>query len=247
MNIEIITSFHKPYFDLIGKDCIESWIKYWPKEVRLTCYVEDFIMPVYDRINCVSFDKLGEDYESFQSGNYGRGTKKFAKKAFSFIHAMEHSDADRIVWVDADTITKKTISLPFLKSLLPDDKLSTHMGVTYLDSKDGRTGKWFVPETGFFAINKKHAMFSDFLELYKKTYVKGKFTGLRRQYDNDVYGYAIKKLKAPSFDLCEKNKKSYKTPLKHTILGEYLYHFKAKHSKHMLKSADVSVNELISD
>lgn len=245
MNIEVITSFHKPYFELIGKECIESWIKNWPKEVRLTCYVEDFTMPYYERINCVSFDELGIDYESFQAKNYNSKTKKFAKKAFSFIHAMENSDTDRIIWVDADTITKKTITLSFLKSLLPDDKLSTHMGVTYLDAKDGRVGNWFVPETGFFSINKKHPMFKDFLDLYKKIYVNGTFDGLRRQYDNDVYGHVIKKIKAPSLDLCGEFKKSYKTPLKHTVLGEYLFHFKAKHSKMALEKDKSSINDLI--
>jgi hypothetical protein len=40
MNIEVITSFNQNYYDLIGKDSVDSWLKYWPKELSLTCYVE---------------------------------------------------------------------------------------------------------------------------------------------------------------------------------------------------------------
>lgn len=243
MKIEVITSFHKPYFDLVGKDCIESWIKYWPKEINFTCYVEDFEMPHYDKIKQISFSKLGHAYENFQKKEYKLQTKKFSKKAFSFIHAMENSKADRIIWVDADTITLKKISMTFLESILPDDKLSTHMGVNYDTRKDGSKGNWFVPETGFFSINTNHNLFVNFRKIYKSTYVDGDFRDLRRQYDNDVYGYTIKKLKAPSNDLCSHFLKPFKTPLKHTVLGEYLFHFKAKHSKEAIAlSKNISID-----
>jgi len=231
MKIEVITSFHKPYFDLIGKDCIDSIIKYWPSEINLTCYVEGFDMVGYDQIKKINFTELGNDYINFQNKNYTSKTKKFAKKAFSFIHAMENSDADRIIWIDADTVTRKNMSLKFLKSLLPDSVLSTHMGVVYTSDKKGNIGNWLVPETGFFGVNTSHNLFQDFRNRYKDNYIKGTFDGLRRQYDNDVYGSVINDLQAPTLDLCKEFKKSFKTPLKHTVLGEYLFHYKAKHSK----------------
>lgn len=247
MKIEVITSFHKPYFDLVGKDCIESWIKYWPKEIDFTCYVEDFEMPNYNEIKQIPFSKLDTEYFNFQNKEYKLGTKKFSKKAFSFIHAMEHSNADRIIWVDADTVTLKPIPMPFLKLILPDDKLSTHMGVHYDTRKDGSKGNWFVPETGFFSINTNHNLFPEFRKIYKSTYVNGDFNDLRRQYDNDVYGYGITKLNAPCNDLCSHFLKPYKTPLKHTVLGEYLFHFKAKHSKESIALTKSVSIDLIDD
>ena len=51
MNIEIITSFNQRYYDLIGKDCVDTWLKYWPKELTLTCYVEEFRLPEHPRLN----------------------------------------------------------------------------------------------------------------------------------------------------------------------------------------------------
>ena len=56
--------------------------------------------------------------------------------------------------------------------------------------------------------------------------------GLRRFYDNDVLGVAIQAVpNATHRDLCAGFLKPYKTPLPHTVLGKYLIHFKAKHSK----------------
>lgn len=231
MKINVITSFHKPYYDLIGKDSVESFLKFWPSQISLTCYVEDFWIEKNNRINQIPFEELGGDYFDFQSRTYSGNVHKFAKKAFSFIHAMENSKADRIVWLDADVITLKAIPFEFLLKCLPNNVLSTQMGVTYRTTPNGNHGEWYVPETGFFAVNTNHPLFEKFKNRYKNTYIDGKFEGLRRWYDNDVYGYALKSIKAESLDLCNDFKKEYKTPMKHTILNEYLMHYKAKHSK----------------
>ena len=106
------------------------------------------------------------------------------------------------------------------------------MGVTYTAAKDGSPGRWFVPETGFFAVNTHHPQFKEFASEYKRHYVERDTSMLRRFYDNDVYGYVFEKLKAPGNDLCKDFTKGYKTPLRHTVLGPYIEHYKAKHSKH---------------
>lgn len=231
MNIEIITSFNQRYYDLIGKDCVETWLKYWPKELILTCYVEEFRLPDHPRLKQISFDVFEPEYYEFQSTS-NKQVKKFAKKAWSFIHAMEHSTADRIVWLDADVLSIASLPLDLLKDILPNEVLSTHMGVTYTAAKNGDAGRWFVPETGFFAVNTHHPQFKEFASEYKRHYVERDNCMLRRFYDNDVYGYVFEKLKAPGNDLCKDFTKGYKTPLRHTILGPYIEHYKAKHSKH---------------
>jgi hypothetical protein len=230
MNIEIITSFNQAYYDLIGKDCVETWIKYWPTDLTLTCYVEEFSLPSHPRLKQISFDDFNPEYYEFQS-TANKQVKKFAKKAWSFIHAMENSTADRIIWLDADVLSVKEMPIELLLSVLPDNVLSTHMGVTYTTSKDGNPGRWFVPETGFFSVNTHHPQFKEFRREYKRHYVERDNSMLRRFYDNDVYGYVFEKLKAPGNDLCKDFTKGYKTPLRHTVLGPYIEHYKAKHSK----------------
>ena len=110
MKIEIITSFNQAYYDLIGKDCVETWLKYWPTDLTLTCYVEEFSLPDHPRLKQISFDDFKPEYYEFQS-TADKQVKKFAKKAWSFIHAMENSTADRIVWLDADVLSVKELPM----------------------------------------------------------------------------------------------------------------------------------------
>jgi hypothetical protein len=187
-------------------------------------------MPEHPRIKQIPFDNLCKEYFEFQKTSV-KQIKKFAKKAFTFIHAMENSTADRIIWLDADVITLQTLSKSLLLKILPEHVLSTHMGVIYYTDKSGNPGRWFVPETGFFAINTQHELFENFKIEYKRHYIEKDCQHLRRFYDNDVYGYVFEKLKAPGYDLCDKFDKGYKTPLPHTELGIYLKHYKAKGSK----------------
>ena len=231
MKINVITSFNERYYNLIGKECVDTWLEYWPKDLTLTCYIEGFELPPCDRIKQIPFTQLPQSYFDFQNSNENDRVKVFAKKAWSFIHAMENSTADYIVWLDADVISVDHLPMKLLQNILAPDALSTHMGVTYNSVKDGRTGRWFVPETGFFGINTHHPQFKEFLSEYKRHYEEHDRDMLRRFYDNDVYGYVFEKLQTTGNDLCKDFTKGYKTPLRRTVLGPYLEHYKAKHSK----------------
>jgi hypothetical protein len=240
MKLEIITSFDQKYYDYIGKDCVDSWLKYWPEEYSLTCYVEEFTMPEHPRIKQIPFNNLCKEYFEFQKTSL-KDIKKFAKKAFTFIHAMENSTADRIIWVDADVITYQALPKSFLFKILPIDVLSTHMGVIYDTTKSGTPGRWFVPETGFFAVNTQHELFEQFKKEYKRHYVEKDHKHLRRFYDNDVYGHVFEKLKAPGHDLCESIDKKSKSPLPYIELGKYCNHYKAKGNKALYKQNKLKI------
>ncbi len=101
--IEIITSFDKRYYDLIGKDCVSSFLEFWYPEFSLTCYTEGFQLDPHERLKQIDFDhEVDPEYALLQADTaYGVQVKKFSKKAFSFIHAMYHSTADWILWLDA--------------------------------------------------------------------------------------------------------------------------------------------------
>ena len=226
MKIEVITSFNRAYYDLIGKSAVESWLAYWPQELGLTCYVEEFTLPEQDRIRQIPFTELGFEYWLFMRNTERDRVKIFAKKAYSIIHAFEHSTADRIVWLDADVITEKAIPLKTVQRLCPDDTLATFMGVTHDD-------KWFSAETGVFVVNRNHPEFKAFAARYREYYDRRIKDNIRRFYDGEVFGAVIKEFEpqAKFNDLCSDLKKNYKTPLKHTVLGPFLHHYKAKHSK----------------
>lgn len=240
MNIEVITSFNQKYYDIIGRESVDSWLKYWPEDMSLTCYVEEMSLPEQDRVRQINFDQLPKEYFEFQTAEGIKPrVKTFSKKAWSVIHAMFNSTADWIVWVDSDVLTVKPVTDNVLRDVLPNNALSMYMGVVYTETKDGRPGNWLVPETGIFAVNTRHPKFDQFRNEYRRHYVERDSKGLRRFYDNDVFGAVITKIPAVYIDLCKGCAKPYKTPLKHTVLGQYLHHYKAKHSKdHFAQLAD---------
>lgn len=235
--IEIITSFNEHYYNIIGRDSVEAWLKYWDNDFKLTCYVEEFELPFKDpRIQEIDFESLDADYYALQTEDLHSSIKRFAKKAYSFIHAMYHSKANWIIWLDADVITTDYIDWSIIGPILNPYHLAMYMGVTYDTDKKGNEGNWLVPETGVFAVNTQHPDFTKFRDEYCRRYQERDYTDLRRFYDNDVFGAAIKIVPdAKVTDLCANFSKAYKTPLRHTVLGPYLHHYKAKHSKEAYK------------
>jgi hypothetical protein len=240
--IQVITSFNQLYYDLIGQDSVRSFLEYWPGNLNLTCYVEGFQMSAHDRVDQIDFAELDPDYAQYQlDSELNQSMKKFAKKAYSFMHAMHHSSAEWIVWLDADVITMQHLPVELLQRVLRPGHLAMYMGVTYwLDKSGTQAGEWLVPETGVFAVNTQHEDFAAFRAEYCRRYHERDQSGLRRYYDNDVFGAALQIVPdAAVLDLCAGFKKSYKTPLRHTILGDHLIHYKAKHSKAEYVQGDV--------
>jgi hypothetical protein len=89
-------------------------------------------------------------------------------------------------------------------------------------------------------VNTQHPDFETFRAEYCRRYHDRDQSGLRRYYDNDVFGAALQIVPAAAvLDLCAGFKKSYKTPLRHTVLGDHLIHYKAKHSKAEYVQGDV--------
>ena len=231
--IEVITSVNERYWNVIGRDCVESWLRHWSTDFRLTVYVEEFELPITsDRVTEIGFDQLDPDYWQLQRLDCHDSIKRFAKKAYSFMHAMHHSTSRWIIWLDADVITQKRVNWSTWRHILDKVYVASYLGVTYTTDKQGNAGSWLVPETGVFAVNQRHPQYEQFRSEYVRRYRQRDHADLRRFYDNDVFGAAIKAIPHVRVnDLCAGFAKAYKTPLKHTVLGPYLKHYKAKHSK----------------
>jgi hypothetical protein len=238
--ISAITSFNQEYYERIGQDCVRSWLANWSQDLELTCYVEGFSLPHQHRIKQIDFGQLGEEYRKFQSSDLKPRVKTFAKKAYCVIHAMENLRCDRIVWIDADTITKDMVTTRTILDLCPDDTCATFMGVYHhRDRQDIASELMFSAETGFFVLNTTHPGFDRFRKRYRAYYDQRLFHNLRRFYDGEVFGAVVKDLeKDISFrDLCGDLPKKYNSPMKHTAVGKFLVHHKSKHSKDDFASA----------
>jgi lipopolysaccharide biosynthesis glycosyltransferase len=236
MKISVITSFNKHYYDTIGNKSVSSWLKYWPDNISLTCYVEEFNLPFSNsRITEIPFDCLPNEYFEFQKDiNLKPRVKTFAKKAYSIIHAFENNIADRIIWIDADVISTNSLSVDFLENLCPDDTLLSYMRVWHnIDRLDPTSEEVPSAESGFFIVNTKHLEFKNFSSRYREYYNLRITKNLRRFYDGEVLGAVAKEFenKCKIIDLCQVVEKRYNSPLRHLPAGKYLTHYKSKHSK----------------
>lgn len=221
----IITSLNEEYYNRCGRLMIESINRH--TDIPLYVYNEDFEFRTPK--NCFLMNwNLGKDYDNFVTRwSVQKKTNRiltFAKKSFSIIHALENIDCDRIIWMDADTELKDNLNKQILDLITTDDILSTHFGVKHL--KDDK--EYFSCETGFFILNKKHQLFSNFLEIYKGIYINDDYKDLRRFYDGEVYGETIVRLKNKGAKMLDLNPKQlHKTPIPRSILAPYLTHYKA--------------------
>lgn len=222
MKYAFITSMNLDYYHHCGELMLASFQK--KSKHPLFVYNEDFNPKVKDSVTLMYWN-LGKQYDEFQERwRHNKKVTTFAKKAFSIIHAMENIDADRIIWLDADTQLTKDIHPQLLEFISSDDVLSTHFGVTH--ERDDR--KYFSCETGFFILNKTHRKFNEFKNTYKQIYCNDDYTSLRRFYDGEVYGETVQRLANKGAKMLELNPGLiHKTPIPRSILDPYITHFKA--------------------
>jgi len=243
MNITVITSFNKDYYERIGSACVQSWLQHWHADIELHCYVEGFRMEHHPRIRQIDFEDLCDGYRAFQASELKPRVKTFAKKAYSIMHAMEHFDCDRLVWIDADTITTAPVDRTDIENLCPHEVCATFMGVYHhLDKNVHTSPLMFSAETGFFILNTRHERFAAFSKRYREYYDQRLDQGLRRFYDGEVFGAVVQDLSPVTTfrDLCAALPKAYNSPLRHTPVGRFLVHHKSKHSKENFAAANTN-------
>lgn len=231
INVVCISSLNKRYYDIAGKYAIESFLKYWPKDIKLHLYTEDVLNLKSDQIIEHNFKEVERDidYNTFIENNVK--VKKeipMAKKAFSIMTAIDNLDADYIIWLDMDMLTIKPIDKNFVTNLC-NDNLLTYMGVLYPKNERNKMN-YYSSETGFFIINCNHKKLQDWCKEYRKIYRERIDYNLKRLYDNDVFGFVTHKFKKQGVNLNDLNVNhpTRKTPLtaKDNPLKKYFLHFK---------------------
>lgn len=228
MNYAAITSMNEEYYNICGKDMLNSFKKHWSGLMKLYLFNETPIKFEADSIKKVGWN-LGQDYKDFIERHADDASvTKFAKKAFPIINAMSWMRCDRLIWSDADVIFKSAPPRQLLDLIAPDDVLSTHFEVRHLwPSKEDATRISVSCETGFFILNKRHPQFNEFAEIYKDIYINDRSDNLRRFYDGEVYGKTVQLMEAKGAKMLNLTTGYHKTPITRSVLGPYLTHRKA--------------------
>jgi hypothetical protein len=218
-----VTSFSKEGYELYGKACLAS-LKNWP--CKFIVYHEgepDFKSPQIEYRSLYDIRLIREFLHRLSSVDGADGliegkydyrfdASRFCRKVFCMDALF--GETDKLFWLDADTLTHKKIPEGFLNDLLHG------VPFCYLGRDKFRT------ETGFLGFNTAHDDFPLFRSRYLLTYTGGAFMGLEAWEDTAVFDYARGDIKGNNLNTTALQGIDHCWP--HTVLGEYIEHFKGR-------------------
>lgn len=218
----VYSTFSISSYELYGKRFIESFLTYWPENIKLYLYYEGDPEIINNRLVWVNFNEECKEQIDFvnrgraiQQDFFYRGAARFSHKAFTIINHLEKCLDRYNIWLDADSITVKNININWLNTLKSD---SSCVSVLMRNTR--------AIESGFILTDNTHSDYTRFLDAYASIYRKDKIYKLAEWHDGYVLTYVIKVLDIPYFDLSPNNEYREIHPFSAGILGEYLDHLK---------------------
>lgn len=187
MKISVVTTFHQQGYEQYGQRMIQTFLQTWPKEVNLYAYTENCSVHesaenlIVKDLHSSSPELVAfkEKWKNVPKANgdvtadpvrsrrkdAGKGFKwhaiRFAHKVYSIFACARETDADILIWMDADTICHSQITMTDLLRMIPQDK-----DLCFL----GRKGKY--SECGLYSLNLHSEQTKNFLREFQRMYDK---------------------------------------------------------------------------
>lgn len=185
MKYAVVTTFHQAGYEKYGKRMIETYLKNWPKDVKLFVYTENCTV-TESAPNLIVKDlhqssqalvKFKETWKNVPKANgdvsqdpirskrkdAGKGFKwhaiRFSHKVYSIFACVKECNSDILIWMDADTICHSPITISDLDRMIPQTQ-----DLCYL----GRKGKY--SECGLYSLNLRSEMTINFLNAFQTMY-----------------------------------------------------------------------------
>lgn len=242
-DFECVTSMSRSYYESTGHNMLLSFIENWPSSINLRIYHEDNLdeniqnLPIEysDRYQLVDLRENEPNLIKFVNRHKNRadqqnplelhlGAVRFSYKTFSIFNAAEHSDADYLIWIDADTFTHSKVTHSFLRTLTDPLKYLTYLG------RDNN-----YSECGFVIYNLKHPAHSAFFDTWRHLYESDELFKLHQWHDSFVFDRIRdvfeKDNKVENINLSQWGK-DYDHVFINSILGEYMDHMKGPRKNH---------------
>lgn len=241
----VVTSQHKPYYDLIGRDCIKTFLEFWPEEISIELWAENFIPDIEDpRLIVKDWNKINPRFNNFVSLIESKttdpkilGRKKFWMKGHVVLSAMEECESDIFIWLDSDVITHKKIPLDYFKKIIPENYLA-------VDIPAGGKGRNKEAETGFFALNMKHPLAGKVIKYYKTCHITEEILNVNRNLETAVWWNAMEKQRSNGALVNHLHaSKDHLMPFMYTELAEYMRHWVAPSNKGAYSRGGLKTNE----
>jgi hypothetical protein len=185
VKIAVVTTFHEEGLKKYGQRMINTFCENWPAEVRLHIYPEACNPAIrdHDHVTLKRLEELPElmafkaqwrdvpkangdvsgDPVRSKRKDAGKGFKwhaiRFAHKVYAIFDCAKQTDADILVWMDADTICHSVITMQDLYRMIPADSELCYLG---------RKGKY--SECGLYAMNLRSQHVQNFLKEFQRVY-----------------------------------------------------------------------------
>lgn len=243
MKIAVVTTFHADGLKKYAQRMIDTFCQNWPTEVTLHIYPEKCNPRIsnHDHVTLTDLDGVQEltafkeKWKNVPKANgdvtadpirskrrdSGKGFKwnavRFAHKVYAIFHCAKNTDADILIWMDADTICHSPITMQDIQRLIPADK-----DICFL----GRKGKF--SECGLYSMNLRSPVVKQFLTNFQRFYddaETGIFT-LDEWHDSFVFDVVRKTVKLNELDWSGHLIKGEGHPLINSEWGAWLDHLK---------------------
>jgi hypothetical protein len=185
MKYAVVTTFNEQGLTQYGQRMIDTFCLNWPQEVILHIYPEKCNPKIqnHSHVTLTDLDSVQEltafkeqwrdvpkangdvsrDPVRSKRKDAGKGFKwhavRFAHKVYAIFDCARTTDADILIWMDADTICHSTITMTDIQRMIPNDK-----DLCFL----GRKGKY--SECGLYSLNLKSQMTKNFLNEFQRMY-----------------------------------------------------------------------------
>jgi hypothetical protein len=185
LKIAVVTTFHEKGLKEYGQRMIDTFCQNWPGEVTLHIYPEKCNPAIANHSHVTITDlesvkeltsfkerwkdvpkangDVSQDPIRSKRKDAGKGFKwhavRFAHKVYAIFDCARTTDADILIWMDADTVCHSPISMLDLNRMIP-----ANSDLCYL----GRKGKY--SECGLYSMNLRSPVVREFLTEFQKFY-----------------------------------------------------------------------------
>jgi hypothetical protein len=216
MNLHFVTSVSESYWRRIGRNCIRTW----NLPGRVTVYIDqqhgnvDWVKRVPYHCELLHVPELTTIDHSANAK-----IRKFWGKSVAQMHAIQHRNNERIIWLDADI---KQLQ-PMTQNMFDFDFAEP---VALMNSGQ-LNDEW---ESGLVIFNQAHGKLDQFVKHYWNNWNNDEvLKSLYRPYDAHVIGYTAQH--RGWINLCHTQCGINKLALEHTAYQGYLTHLIGKDNK----------------
>lgn len=234
MKIEVISSINLEGYNKFAKQNYSKFVEFWPNDIHLYVYSEDDITDIISNITFKNLYKFQPSCKTFVNTNKNKKWKppysqklykqlhiKFCYKVYALCYHALNSDADFVIWLDADIETKKKFDIRNF-DFFRNDVFCCYLGRENCTRNISPTNS-VSTETGLIIFNNKHKISKQFFQQYQNLYDTNEIFNLDEIHDGYVFDIVKKKFSKKHFASFIKDS-DQDFPLENFVLKDYLHH-----------------------